>query len=90
MAKEVKETKQEGLDLKGNVVASKDSTPIHVPEMAINSCNCACEAQSNWQIVDDKATEVRLMVLAKLKEGIEGRANMEYLLNMATVYNNIR
>ena len=89
MAKEVKETtikeaiKTDALPL----TPEKDSTSLLA---TANALPAEVGTPSNWQIVDEKATEVRLSILDKLQAGLEGKANAEYLVQLAVIYNNIR
>lgn len=92
MAKEVKDI-EAGITNSEIKLAASKSEAKSKSEDAVPNCNCACETKArpaNWQMLDDKATEVKLGILTKLQEGLEGRANMEYLLQLSSVYNNIR
>lgn len=92
MAKEVKDI-EAGINNSEVKLAASKSEAKCKSEDVVSNCDCACEPKArpaNWQMLDDKATEVKLSILTKLQEGLEGRANMEYLFQLSSVYNNIR
>lgn len=92
MAKEIKDVALGITSSEVKLAASKSEAKSKSEDVVLD-CECACEAKAqpaNWQTLDDKAIEVKLGILAKLQEGLEGRANMEYLLQLSSVYNNIR
>lgn len=88
MAKEVK-------DLTSKEASKSEVLPsqVYTPEMVadeIAACNCAKPINDIWVKLDNKLTDVKLELLAKLENGLANGAGIEYLMQLSHIYSNIR
>lgn len=85
MAKEVK-------DLTSKEVSKSEVLPVQNSDSdLITGCDCSkAAADTNWYKLDDKLTDVKLELLAKLQDGLANGAGIEYLMQLSHIYSNIR
>lgn len=84
MAKEVKEQTIKEVN---EVGISK----VNLSDCLVNTISECDESKStNWMKLDNKTTDVKLELLNKLQEGLVGRADINYLVQLSCIYNNIR
>lgn len=84
MAKEVK-------DLTSKEVSKSEVLPVQNGDLDLTAeCDCSKAADTNWYKLDDKLTDVKLELLAKLQDGLANGAGIEYLMQLSHIYSNIR
>lgn len=84
MAKEVK-------DLTSKEVSKSEVLPVQNNDSDLTlGCDCSKAADTNWYKLDDKLTDVKLELLAKLQNGLANGAGIEYLMQLSHIYSNIR
>lgn len=84
MAKEVKEQTIKEVNEVGTLKADLSESPVNT------DLGCDESKATNWTKLDNKATDVKLELLNKLQEGLVGRADINYLVQLSCIYNNIR
>lgn len=84
MAKEVKEQTIKEVNEVGTLKAGLSESPVNT------DLGCGESKATNWTKLDNKATDVKLELLNKLQEGLVGRADINYLVQLSCIYNNIR
>lgn len=84
MAKEVK-------DLTSKEVSKSEVLPVQNSDLDLMAgCDCSKATDTSWYKLDDKLTDVKLELLAKLQDGLTNGAGIEYLMQLSCIYNNIR
>lgn len=84
MAKEVK-------DLTSKEVSKSEVLPVQNSDLDLMAgCDCSKAADTSWYKLDDKLTDVKLELLAKLQDGLTNGAGIEYLMQLSHIYSNIR
>lgn len=84
MAKEVK-------DLTSKEVSKSEVLPVQNSDLDLMAgCDCSKSADTSWYKLDDKLTDVKLELLAKLQDGLTNGAGIEYLMQLSHIYSNIR
>lgn len=84
MAKEVKEQTIKEVNEVGMLKVNLSDCPVNT----ISECDES--KATNWVKLDNKTTDVKLELLNKLQEGLVGRADINYLVQLSCIYNNIR